>query len=220
MGRITLPSVQQSKGESMELLRYLQIVRKWAWLMLLGSLVAGGAAWAVSTHMPPVYRAETSVVVRVTNVSAGEQRTAQLIESVTATFREVLATDAVIERAATNLALPAAETDGWTSKVTVWVVPDSAMIRLAVEDVDPGRAWQLANELVSVFLQMQQESVALQGAEVSVVAPAALPVEAVGPDIWFNVLVAALGGCGLGAGMALLLEYRNAARRTSEDEPA
>jgi uncharacterized protein involved in exopolysaccharide biosynthesis len=40
----------------MELRRYATLLWHWAWLVVLGTLLAGGAAFAVSNLMTPVYR--------------------------------------------------------------------------------------------------------------------------------------------------------------------
>ena len=135
------------------------------------------------------------------------------------TYREVLASGAVMEAAAANLDLaPSALKEG-VSAVSVWMVPDTTMVRLAVEGHDPGLAMHLANEMVSVFASMHQESEVLQGALIDIVQPATLPVEPVGPRIWLNTMVATMGGCALAVGMALLLEYLGAAPTAAEDTP-
>jgi capsular polysaccharide biosynthesis protein len=204
----------------MELLRYLQIVRKWAWLILLGTLLAGGVAFAVSSWLPPVYRAVTSLVVASTDPRAGDYGTYVLNEQLAATCREVLANRSVIESAAANLGRDPSATNESLPGVTVWVVADTTMIRVAVEDRDPARAMRMANEIVAVFMQTRQQTAALQGADVGVVEPATLPNEPVGPRVWLNTLVAAMGGLGLAVGMALLLEYLDARPSAAEDMPA
>jgi capsular polysaccharide biosynthesis protein len=202
----------------MELRRYLQIVRRWAWLILLGTLLAAGVAFTVSSRVPPTYRAVSSLVVGVQDEEGG-WRAFELNRQVTATYREVLATRPVIEEAAASLDLPLATVNELLSRVTVWVVPDTTMIRVAVQDHDPELAMQLANEIVSVFLEMREESDALQGPVTDMVEPATLPAEPAGPRIWLNTLVAAMGGCALAVGMALLLEYLGAAPSATQDAP-
>ena len=42
----------------MEIKRYLALIWRWAWLIILGVVVAGGSAFLVSKNTTPVYRAE------------------------------------------------------------------------------------------------------------------------------------------------------------------
>ncbi len=204
----------------MELIRYLQIVRKWTWLILLGTVLAGGAAFAVSSRLPPVYRGVTSMVVsnndpRVSGYGAVVENT-QLVM----TYREVLVRRAVLEAAATNMNVAPSTARELMSGVTAWVIPDTTMIRVSVEHHDPVLAMRFANEVVAAFLQIQQQTTALQGADVSVVEYAALPAQQTGPRVRLNTLVAALGGLGLAVGMAFLLEYVSAASKAGDEMSA
>jgi len=47
----------------MELRQYLQILVKWAWLIALGTVLAGGTAFVVSKLMVPTYQASTTLLV-------------------------------------------------------------------------------------------------------------------------------------------------------------
>jgi len=47
----------------MELRQYLSIVLKWLWLIVLGTLLAGGAAYVVSKNTIPVYQASATLLI-------------------------------------------------------------------------------------------------------------------------------------------------------------
>src|SRR5690242_10024081 len=47
----------------MEIEQYLNIIRKWGWLILLVACVAGIGSYVYSTRITPTYRAETTLLV-------------------------------------------------------------------------------------------------------------------------------------------------------------
>jgi len=49
--------------ESIELRQYFTVIRKWLWLIVLGTLLCGGTAAIVSFTMAPVYEAEAGVII-------------------------------------------------------------------------------------------------------------------------------------------------------------
>jgi len=65
--------------EGVELRAYLDVIRRWLWLIALGAFLAGAAALTVSFLIPPTYQAEAAVVegrrpVRSCVVEAGAWR--------------------------------------------------------------------------------------------------------------------------------------------------
>jgi capsular exopolysaccharide synthesis family protein len=203
-------------SEKVELRQYLRIVRKWLWLIVLGTLLAGGVAYGVSSRLPPVYSASTSLLIRTSSDQGTEYATTLVNQYLAATYRELLTKRPIIEAAGLNLDLAPSTISALSSEVTVWVVPDTSLIRLAVEDSDPRLATDLANEIISVFVQAQRESDRGHGEDIFVVEPATQPVEPVAPRKLFNTLVAAIGGCALAAGVTLLIEYLDDTLGTAE----
>ena len=178
----------------MELKQYLQIVRKWLWLIVLGTLLAAGVSYGVSSLLPPVYRASTSLLVRTSRAGGDDYGTVIVNQYLAATYSELLTKRPIIETAGLNLGL-APSTIGELmrkNRVEVWTVPNTSVVRLTVEDNDPRLATGLANEIVSVFVQAQRESGGGHGRDIFVVEPARQPVEPAGPRKLFNTLVAAM----------------------------
>ncbi len=96
---------------------------------------------------------------------------------------------------------------GLMARVTVWVVPNTSVIRLTVDDTDPRLAAALANEIVAVFVEGQRESGSGRGRDIAIVEPAIEPLEPIAPRKLLNTLLAAVGGCALAVAIALLIEY-------------
>jgi len=52
----------------MELTRYISMLRRWWWLLLAGMVVAGGASYAISKTLTPIYRSTATLLVNQTQV--------------------------------------------------------------------------------------------------------------------------------------------------------
>jgi succinoglycan biosynthesis transport protein ExoP len=200
-----------------ELRQYIQIVWKWLWLIVLGTLLAGGVTYGVSSQLSPVYRASTSLLIRTEGAGGDDYGTVTVNQYLAATYRELLTKRPIIEAAGLNLGLAPSTISELMTKVEVWVVPNTSVIRLTVEDNDPRLAMELASEIVSVFVQTQRESGGGSGRDIFVVEPARQPLEPVAPRKLFDTLVAAIGGCALAAGTAFLIEYLDDTLGTAED---
>jgi succinoglycan biosynthesis transport protein ExoP len=201
----------------MELKQYLQIVRKWLWLIVLGTSLAAGVSYGVSSLLPPVYRASTSLLVRTSAASGDDYGTVIVNQYLAATYNELLTKRPIIETAGLNLGLSPSAIGDLMTRVEVWVVPDTSVIHLTVDDRDPRLAMELANEIVSVFVQAQRESGQGRGRDIFVVEPARRPVEPVAPRKLLNTLVGVVGGCALATGIAFLIEYLDDTLATAED---
>jgi len=200
-----------------ELKRYLQIISKWLWLIALGTSLAAGISYGVSSLLPPVYRASTSLLVRTTRAGGDDYGTVIVNQYLAATYSELLTKPPIIEAAGRNLGLAPSAVKELMAGIQVWVIPNTSVIKLTVEDHDPRLAMGLTNEIVSVFVQTQRESGGGNGRDIFVVEPAKLPVEPVAPRKLFNTLVAAIGGCALAGGVAFLIEYLDDTLGNAED---
>jgi capsular exopolysaccharide synthesis family protein len=201
----------------MELKQYLQIVWKWRWLIVLCTLLAAVVSYGVSSIMPPVYRASTSLLIRSEAVGGDDYGTIMVNQHLAATYTELMTKRPIVEAAGLNLGLAPSTITRLMTKVQIWVVPNTSVIRLTVEDTDPRLAAELANEIVSVFVQSQRDSGSGRGRNIYVAESASQPLEPVAPRKLLNMLVAAIGGCALAVGIAFLIEYLDDTLTTAED---
>jgi receptor protein-tyrosine kinase len=134
-----------------------------------------------------------------------------------ATYSELMTKRPVVETAIRNLGWAPLKVDEWMEHIEVWVVPNTSVIILTVKAQDPRRAMNLANELVSVFIQAQNDPRDRQDQDIAIVEPAYLPTEPVAPRILLNTLVAAVAGAVLAGAVALLIEYLDNALSTPQE---
>jgi succinoglycan biosynthesis transport protein ExoP len=199
--------------EEVELRQILQIARKWWWLIVVSTMVAAGVSFQVSAMLPPVYRATTSLLVRVGG-STDEYTAILTSEHLAATYKELLTKRPFIEATAQTLGLDPRQTE---EKIRVRLVPNTSLIELTVEDSDPRLAAEIANGIVAAFMQIARESGGIRDRELVVVEPAAEPLEPVSPRKLSNTLVAAMVGFLLVSGIVFLIEYLDDTIKTPED---
>lgn len=201
----------------MELRRYVQIVWKWSWLIFLGIVLAAGSTYAISSLLPPVYRASTTLLVRTPSATGDDYGSVIVNQYLAATYSELIVKRPIIEAAAVNLGLGLSVIPELLADTEAWVIPNTSLVGLAVDHGDPSVAAELANEIVSVFIESQQDPRTRREQDVFVVESALPPEEPVSPRLLLSTVAAAIGGCVLAAGAAFLLEYLDERLSTPED---
>jgi non-specific protein-tyrosine kinase len=139
----------------MELKEYLQVFRKWWWLILLSTFVAGAASFTVSSLMPSVYEAHVTLMSNE-SANTGIVDYASLLGSqqIIETYRELLQTEPVLATVIDSLDLPYSSRE-LRKHIEVSVIPDTQLLKLKVEDRDPQRAAGIANEIALTFLEQR-----------------------------------------------------------------
>jgi capsular exopolysaccharide synthesis family protein len=126
----------------------LQLGRRWWWLLVLAPLIAGGVAFIQVSRHQDLYRA--SATVEINPPSVGADQFSFFDPTIVATYRELIATDAVLDPMIERLGLPidAAEL---RSKITTEPVENTRLMRISVSDPNPETAALLANEIAAEF---------------------------------------------------------------------
>ncbi len=137
----------------MELRRYFFIVWRWLWLIVLGTVLAGAAAFIVSKSTRPVYSATTTLLINQapsTMVSA-DYSSLLTSERLARTYAEMLRTPKILDRVAEELGLSR------SPSIQVQVVRDTQLLRVSAEDTDPVRAAAVVNKVAEVFRKTIEE---------------------------------------------------------------
>lgn len=142
----------------MELKRYAALLWRWAWLIVIGTILAGGAAFGVSRYTTPIYQASTTLLINQAPASSAsfDYNTILTSERLARTYAEWLRKRPVLEEVIRNLALDLDATR-LVNHVRVTAVRDTQFIVVTVEDPDPHRAADIANEIVAVFSEQNRE---------------------------------------------------------------
>jgi len=142
----------------MELRDILSIVRRWWWLLILGTLLPMGISYYVTSSQAPLYQANVTIMVGTTIQSTDPNPGLMNTSTALARFygelvRRRPVTEAVIER----LGL-ARSPSALAKQITTAVVPDAQLLEIAVIDTDPGLAAELANALAEELVRQSPTS--------------------------------------------------------------
>ncbi len=144
----------------MDLRRQLTVLRSWLWLLIGAVLLAGGAAYAVSSALPKVYEAQATLMVGQ-SLSAADPNYNDLLASqrLSQTYAELVTTHPLLEKVQAQLALDES-IDELAGRVHADAPANSTMIKITADDGSPTRAADIANALSAA---LQAESPAVQG---------------------------------------------------------
>jgi non-specific protein-tyrosine kinase len=142
----------------LEIRRYFLVVRRWLWLIVGCTVLAGVSAYFVSSRMTPIYSATATLLVEQVPTTGTNDYAAILVSERQAyTYAQMLTEQPVLAAVVEDLGLGGEMT--WqelASHVDVELVKDTLLIRLSVEDPDNNRAAQLANGIADSFIAQNQ----------------------------------------------------------------
>jgi len=136
-----------------EIKKYASIIWHWTWLIILGALVAGGAAYLYSSNQTPIYSTSARLLIdEAPGGSSGNEYSQILLEQKLATtYIELIRTRTVMEKTIAQLGLDINPAQ-LTNNVSVRVPPDTQILIITVQDTDPTRSAALANTISEVFI--------------------------------------------------------------------
>jgi len=142
----------------MLLRKYLLLVIRWKWLLILGLVFGMAGGYSGSLLATPIYQANTKVMVAQSGQNQPSDITAYLnSQQLTETYVQLLKTELVMETVYERLGLtvdPGHLGDGITAKS----IANTQLIQITVEDSDPKKAQLIANAFVAVLLE-QNDSI-------------------------------------------------------------
>ncbi|MCO1618341.1 lipopolysaccharide biosynthesis protein [Micromonospora sp. CPM1] len=202
------------------------IGRRWPIVLAL-TLLCGAFTGVLAERRPPVYRAETQMVVTfAAEKSAAPQprppadEAGRLMQRRVKTYATMMNTPRLTRPVIDSLGLPYT-TDDLAGRVVASSTVDSLAIDVAVTDRSAGTAAAIAAALAAELQRIAERDLPPAGlglkAQVEVVRAAAPPPRPE-PVRWqWYAAGGALGGLAVGVGIALVLGYRRAGTPVGED---
>jgi capsular exopolysaccharide synthesis family protein len=139
-----------------DLRRYLALGWHWGWLLVVCTLVGGGAAYILSRRMTPVYQATTLVLVNeAPSTKALDMTSLQTSERLAQTYVQTMTTRPVLQGVIERLGLSLNSKD-LKEMISARPVQNTQLIEISVEDIQPQRAADIANALVAEFASQNQ----------------------------------------------------------------
>ena len=159
----------------MQLKQYVVLFRRWAWLLILASIVAAGVSYLYSRTIQPIYRAQTMLLVgRAVQNTDPTFSDAQAAMNLADAYALLATQPLILQATADAIHWP----ESWQTlyyKVSASTVSNQ-LLRITVTDTDPARTAVIADEVaqqliaqgpVSSEQQRTQEQSAFVGSELS-----------------------------------------------------
>ncbi len=199
----------------MELKVYFDFLRRRWWLLILGPLFAGLAAYMFTQQLTPMFRATATILVNRTTIpGAADYNDVLTSERLTNTYVQLVERPAVLDSINSRLGLnlSRAELEG---KISVAAIPETQLLEVSVSDADPAFAAQLANTTAQAFADDNASQLAPPGT-VSIAKEAAVPTEQYSPKLFMNLAMAIVFGTVAAVAIGYLLDYLDNTVKTAE----
>ncbi len=135
----------------MELKQYLEMLRRWAWLLILGLVLGAAGGYVGSRLQTPIYQANTRIMAMRASQGTTSDLTILNDQQLAQTYIQLLTTKPVLDAAATDLGF------GIDAKqLQIQQVGTTQVIQLTVEDKDPTRSAAIANTLVQSLIDQNE----------------------------------------------------------------
>lgn len=135
----------------MELKQYLSIIRRWAWLLILGLVLGTAGGYWGSNYQTPIYEATTRLLV----MRAPQEKTSDYTylsdQQLTQTYIQLVTTKPVLDAVSAELNY-VLDPDA----LKVQQIRDTQVIKLAVEDESAERAASIANALIEHLITQNE----------------------------------------------------------------
>ena len=200
----------------MELMRYLEIMRRWWWIGATAFAVTTVGTLAFVLPQPNVYEAASAFVVGPRSLNAEESVSAfdTLIrgEAINATYASIARSDLIRERAEARL-----DRSGSTSDLTVdaEVLTGTNVLSITVRGTDPKSVHDLAVAVGAETVAYVRE--VDQAYRLQTLDSPSLPRQPVGPNKTLTIAVGVSFGLLLSVSLSLAREYVARRLRSTED---
>jgi len=135
-----------------ELKYYISILKRWAWLLILGLILGATGGYGGSLYQTAIYQTSTRVLV----MSAPQQSSSDLTylneQQLTQTYMQLLTTTPILEGTSERLGYSVL-----AKQIKVQQSQGTQIIEITVEDTDPQHAVDIANTLVTILLEESEK---------------------------------------------------------------
>ena len=136
----------------MDIIYYFNLFKRWAWLLALGLFFGLIGGYLVSYFQEPVYEATTKLMItrqiQNENPDFAGLNSQQLVQ----TYVEILKTKPLLDTASERVGIEIDPED-----ITVQQILDTQIIEIKVEDYNPEKAADLANTMVLVLIEQNED---------------------------------------------------------------
>ncbi len=140
-----------------EIRQYIGMFQRWAWLLALTTVLAGVGMYIFDRQQTPIYQASTTIMVveppnTQTSVVADYLGSDRLVNTYSELFTTRPLLDEVVQRLGLNMSA-----GNLKKEIEVKIRPETKLLELQVKDIDPTRAALIANTMIDVLIEQNEE---------------------------------------------------------------
>ena len=174
----------------MELARYLAIIRRWWWTIVVATWAAGLVGYVTATRLPPTYESEATVLVGPVSADFETQRAAgQLV----ATYAEIVRSGPVVSATIQELGL-SDSVSALRRQITALADSTTRFLTIRVAYDDPEAAAAIANTLYEQLEGQTTAGTIRPEGQPTLWEPADANPSPVAPDVGLIAVLAAAAG--------------------------
>lgn len=148
-----MQNFEDSFDDVIDFRRLFAILQKWAWLLVLTAALGAGAAYFYSRQQTPIYEATTNILVtRNTQQTVGDISQSLNLTQLVETYVRMLSLTEFLEIVSERL-----DYEVLTDNIKVSALTNTQVIQLKVQDPDPARAALIADTMVIVLGEQNEE---------------------------------------------------------------
>lgn len=138
----------------MEFKNYLQILIRWIWLLILGTILGTGSGYAFSRIGKPTYEATTKILISKDLSDQNSQFAAMNTQQIIDAYVQLLSSANVVNEVSRRLNIEIAI----QNIAQIQQVRSTPVIQIVIEDSDPQQAAAIANMLVEVLIDQNAQA--------------------------------------------------------------
>ena len=146
----------------MDVKQIFSLIRRWLWLLILGSVIGAGIGYYISIRQTPIYQAQARFVILPAAQTTYDYYSYLNNQDLIDTYAQLLTTEELLYQASETLGFPVRK-----GQATAQQVDDTKFVVLTVKDPDPFKAATIANGLVEIMISQNEnlQSVQFSAAE-------------------------------------------------------
>jgi polysaccharide biosynthesis transport protein len=151
----------------MEIRKYIALFWQWAWLIILGMIIAGGVAYLVSINTTPIYQSTARLLIdQAPGSSTNAYSDLLSIEKLAQTYAELITVSEIMDAVVIELELPMTG-EQLAEQITTSAANNTRLLNITVQDISPERAALIANTTAAAFIRYNERTQAARYADPS-----------------------------------------------------
>src|SRR6185369_5058816 len=146
----------------MEIIQYLRLLRKWLWLIIIISFIAGGISFVINTGRPALFEAQTTLAIG-RFIDAPNPDSAQIHTGIdlAQTYAQILKTYDVINGTIAELKL-SMNVDQLERLITIRIITGTSLLVVTVAYTDPILTADIANSLAAQLVKKSPSNLTVE----------------------------------------------------------